>query len=86
MILKLKLQSCFLLECSNELRTDNDIGDIALLKDNAVERELPVELFHHGGGHVGLQVEHLVQPDAVDEVPHVLFNLSSEQLIKSSCA
>lgn len=60
------------------------IRHIAILKDYTEVRELLVEILYHLPGHVSLEIEHLREPDAVDEVSDALIDLSIEQLIKAT--
>lgn len=62
------------------------VSHVAVLKDDTEDRELLVEVLNHGAGHVALEVEHLREPDAINEVPNALVNLSVEHLIKPTCA
>jgi hypothetical protein len=83
-ILKLDLKSGFLLKGSNQLRIDNNIGDVTLFKLDAIWTELCVKVVHHCVSHIRLQIKDLGQPDTVDESSHILLNLCCEKFIKSS--
>jgi len=52
MILQLELNLGFLSQSLNQLWVDDNIGDITLFKHDAIVSKLPVQLIHHGDGHV----------------------------------
>jgi hypothetical protein len=55
-----------------------------LLEYDTVCGELTVEIIHHVVSHIGLKIEHLVQPNSVDEVSHILFNFSGKELVETT--
>jgi hypothetical protein len=52
MIFQFDFKSGLLLESANQLRVNNDVGDVALFKLDTVGLELLVEVVHHCIGHV----------------------------------
>lgn len=77
------LELCLLLESLSERLVDMHVGDIAVLEDNPEEDELSIEVLDHLAGHVSLEVEHLREPDAVDEVADALIDLCVEELVEA---
>jgi len=78
MVLELNLKTGLLGQGADQLWVDEDTSDVTLLESDTILMELLVELRHHIGGHVGLEIEDLVQKDSIDKVSNILLNLSSK--------
>ena len=78
-----EFQSGFFLKCPDQSWINNDVGHIALFKNDSVLSEFRVKLIHHDVGHVRFQIEHLRQPNTIDESSHVFLYFSCQKLIKS---
>ena len=61
-----------------------DIGDVAVLEDNAEVLELLIQILDHLTSHLALQVEDLTQPDTVNECTDTLINFRIEKLVEAA--
>lgn len=78
MVLELDLKTGLLGQGADQLWVDEDTSDATLLESNTILVELLVELRHHIGGHVRLEIEDLVQEDSIDKVSDILLDFSSQ--------
>ena len=84
-IFELYLKSCFLLEGTDQLWVNDNVGDVTLFEHDSVRGKLRVQILHHCVSHIRLQIKDLRQPDTVDECSHVFFDLGCKQFIESTC-
>lgn len=75
-----------LLEGLSEGLVDVYVGDVAVLEDDAEELKLMIQVLDHLLSHLTLQVEHLTQPDAVNEESDTLVYLGVEEFIETAGA
>jgi hypothetical protein len=74
----------FLFECLSEGLVDIDVGDVAVLEDDAEVLKFLVQVLDHLARHLTLKVEDLTQPDPVDECTDAFIDFGIEKLVKAA--
>lgn len=69
----------------DKLWVNNNVGDVTLLKLDAIESKLSVKLVHHRVSHIWFKIEYFAQPNSLNEITNIFFDFSGKKFIKSSC-
>ena len=63
---------------------DVDVGDVAVLEDDAEVLKFLIQILDHLARHLTLKIEDLTQPDAVDECTDAFIDFGIEKLVKAA--